>query len=264
MESQSYSGPVIWPLLRTRRWLGFTAVVVFAIVAFGLLSRWQWSRAEEHRQERLALAASLAADPVPLDSALRTPVGDDEYRAVTATGTYDPGTTALVRRRPLNAQNGFWVMTVLRLPDGRSVWVNRGWLAAGADALATPTAPAPPSGTVTVTGYLRPDEDADAGANNGLPAGQVAAAASATLPTIQNTVPGFVQLDASRPAQDGLTTLPLPDIDESRNISYAIQWLLFAAVAIAGWYYFLRREAREDAATAATQTEVSESTKEGV
>ena len=51
---------MIWPLLRTRRWIGFTAVVVLAIVAFGLLSAWQWSRAEERRAERSALEASVA------------------------------------------------------------------------------------------------------------------------------------------------------------------------------------------------------------
>ena len=248
---------MILPLLRTRRWLGFTAVVVFAIVAFGLLSWWQWSRADQHRHERLALEASLAADPVPLATALRTPVGDDEYRAVTVTGEYDADATALVRRRPLDAQNGFWVMTALRQPDGSVVWVNRGWVAVGGDALASPTVPPPPSGTVSVTGYLRGDEDASADDNDGLPAGQVAAAAAVLLPAVPDAVPGFVQLATSEPAQTGLVPWPLPDIDESRNVSYAVQWLLFAAVAMSGWYYFLRREARDDAerASAAQQPE---------
>jgi cytochrome oxidase assembly protein ShyY1 len=43
--------------------------------------------------------------------------------------------------------------------------------------------------------------------------------------------------------------MPAPVIDETQNISYALQWLVFAAVAITGWWFFLRREAREDAAT---------------
>ena len=253
---------MIWPLLRTRRWLGFTAVVVFAIVAFGLLSRWQWSRAEQHREERLALAASLAADPVPLAQALRTPVGDDEFRAVEVTGTYEPATTALVRRRPLDAQNGFWVMTALRQSDGTAVWVNRGWIAVGGDALATPTVPGPPSGTVTVDGYLRPDEPAAPGDNDGLPRGQVAAASAVLLPAASGAVPGFVQLATSTPEQTGLVPWPLPDIDESRNISYAIQWLLFAAVAMSGWYYFLRREAKEDAERAGAAALAAEHTDE--
>ena len=35
--------------LRTRRWQGFTVVVLVAIIGFGFLSRWQWQRAEEKR-----------------------------------------------------------------------------------------------------------------------------------------------------------------------------------------------------------------------
>ncbi len=252
---------MIWPLLRTRRWLGFTIVVVVTIVAFGLLSRWQWARAEEHRELRIALASSLAADPVPLATALRTPVGDDEFRAVTATGSYEAASTVLVRRRPLDARNGFWVMTPLRQSDGSAVWVNRGWVPVGGDALATPSVPAPPSGPVTVTGYLRHDEDASADGNDGLPDRQIAAASALLLPAVRDAAPGFVQLASSSPAQTDLVPWPLPDIDESRNISYAIQWLLFAAVAMSGWYYFLRREAREDAerTQAAEQPEPSTS-----
>ena len=53
--------------------------------------------------------------------------------------------------------------------------------------------------------------------------------------------------------QDGLEqtrhstvkALPLPQADDAKNLSYAGQWLLFASIAIVGWFYFLRREAKE-------------------
>ena len=51
-----------------------------------------------------------------------------------AQGSYESSSQVAVRRRPLNAQNGFWVMTLLRTEDG-PVWVNRGWIPAGADAV---------------------------------------------------------------------------------------------------------------------------------
>jgi cytochrome oxidase assembly protein ShyY1 len=41
-----------------------------------------------------------------------------------------------------------------------------------------------------------------------------------------------------------LVIVPLPQIDEGQNISYAVQWILFALVAMVGWFVFLRREAR--------------------
>jgi cytochrome oxidase assembly protein ShyY1 len=242
-------------LLRTRRWLGFTVTVVVVIIAFGLLSLWQWHRAEDKRAQRLELQTAAAAAPVPL-AAIERPAGGgidpaDEWRRVAVEGTYDPARQVVVRKRPLDARNGFWVMTPLTMASGGVVWVNRGWEPAGADALTTPPIPEPPAGPVTVTGYLRPFEAGDAKSNDGLPTGQVAAPAVAALPEVSDAYPAYVQLRESSPPQAGLVALPLETVDESRNISYAVQWLLFAGVAIGGWFFFLRREAKDDAEAAA-------------
>ena len=96
-------------------------------------------------------------------------------------------------------------------------------------------------------GYLRPFEASDPDANDGLPAGQVAAVSPAVLPTVAEPFGGYLQLSDSDPEQTGLIAIPLPTVDEGRNVSYAVQWLLFAFVAMGGWYFFLRREALEDA-----------------
>jgi cytochrome oxidase assembly protein ShyY1 len=249
-------------LLRTRRWAGFTVTVIVAIIAFGLLSLWQWHRADQKRAQRIELQTAIAAPPVPIAAVTLPAAGSitavDEWRHVAVEGTYEPTTQVLVRKRPLDAQNGFWVMTALREKSGRSVWVNRGWLAASGDALSTPPTPATPIGPVTVSGFLRPFEDTGASPNDGLPAGQVAAAGPAALPSTGEAFPGYVQLQTSKPAQEGLVPLPLPTVDESRNVSYAVQWLLFAAVAIGGWFFFLRREAMEDAAAAAAEEQPTE------
>jgi cytochrome oxidase assembly protein ShyY1 len=141
-------------------------------------------------------------------------------------------------------------MTPLQTDAGPVAWVNRGWLPAGVDALSTPELPPPPAGEVVVTGYLRAFDPADPGDNDGLPAGQIAAPAQALLPPTGPAVPAYIQLSDSDPEQDGLIALPLPEVDEARNVSYAIQWLLFAMVAIGGWFFFLRREAKDDAEAA--------------
>jgi cytochrome oxidase assembly protein ShyY1 len=237
-------------LLRTRRWLGFTVTVVVTIVAFGLLSLWQFHRAEDKRAQRVELQSALAAAPAPLGEVTLPASGltpADEWRHVEVTGTYDAGTQILVRKRPLDARNGFWVLTALTTPSGQSVWVNRGWEPTSGDALSTPTTPDPPTGSIVVNGYLRPFEAAAADANDGLPHGQIAAVATSTLPVVPDPYPGYVQLRESSPGQEGLVALPVPTVDESRNVSYAVQWLLFAGVAMGGWFFFLRREAKEDA-----------------
>ena len=225
-------------LLRTRRWQGFTAVVIVTIIAFGLLSRWQWSRAEEKRIQQQAQSISQMKPVTPS-------AGEsvEEFTAISITGTYLPDTQRLVRQRPLEGRNGFWVMEQLATDQG-SVWVLRGWVAANARASETPAVPAVDSSVVTVTGIARPlPEGVALEDRGGLPLDQVTEIAAAQLPD-RGVMDWYLQQRESQPA-DPLIAVPLPEADDLQNVSYAVQWLLFAAVAIGGWFFFLRREARE-------------------
>lgn len=232
----------MWSLLRTRRWIAFSLLVVLAIVGFGLLSRWQWQRAEDRRTERLALDAVATADPTTLTAAVTDPI---EWQPVTVTGIYAPEQTWLIRQRPLDGANGFWVVSLLSTNTG-DVWVNRGWTPSGASATAAVEAPAPPTGTVTLTGRLRLAETAPNPLPTDLPDGQAPALDPAVWAVGEPGI--YLEMTSSRPADPDITTLPAPVIDEGRNISYAVQWVIFALVALVGWFFFLRREAGEDAA----------------
>lgn len=227
-------------LLRTRRWIAFTLLVVIAIVGFGLLSRWQWERAEQRREERAAQDAQLSRDPVSLAEARAT---GREWMTVRVTGVFDSDATVLVRQRPLDGRNGFWVATPLAASDGR-LWVVRGWIPSTATAAGTVAAPSAPQGQVTVEGRLRAAERSSDPEPSDLPRGQVSRVDPAAL---GSDVPDFY-LEATNmsPPDSGVTPLPAPVVDETRNISYAIQWLIFAAIALVGWWFFLRREAREE------------------
>lgn len=249
----------MWSLLRTRRWQGFTLLVIVAIVAFGLLSSWQWSRAEEERQARNAQIAQTETERIDLQEAvtvLGTDVPDDLRRPVVTSGVYIPDATVLVRQRPLDGRNGFWVATPLRLLDGSSIWVNRGWIPATDAATATVVAPPPPVGEVRVAGWLVPSETTREVITD-LPPGQVRWLDTRVLdPFATAPLPVYLERTASDPAEPDLLALPLPQIDETQNISYAVQWLVFAAIALSGWFFFLRREAREDAQVATTDVPV--------
>lgn len=237
-------------LLRTRRWQAFTALVIVAIVAFGLLSHWQWARAEQHRDERAQLAWRTEQPPVPLAQALAQPEapGANEWVPVEVTGSWVPGSEHLVRQRPLDGRNGLWVVGLLREADGTTVAINRGWTPATAAATVAQPPPRAPTGTVTVQGWLRIAETGPATLPADLPEGQIPSMTPAVLGA---SVPdAYIQASVVTPGEPGLTPLPLPEIDDSRNLSYAVQWILFAAVAMAGWFFFLRREAREDEAQA--------------
>lgn len=227
-------------LLRTRRWQGFTALVIIVIIAFGLLSRWQWSRAEDKRLEQQAQQVSQA-QPVTPDLA----AAPDEFTAVEVTGTYVSGSRLLVRQRPLEGRNGFWVLELFDTQAG-TVWVLRGWTPAGARASDSPEVSDPPSGPVTLNGFARPLVVApplSPDDQRGLPGDQVTQVSTGQLPEA-TARDWYLQLRDSTPAED-LLPVPLIEPDDLQNISYAIQWLLFAAVAIGGWFFFLRREAKE-------------------
>ena len=227
-------------LLRTKRWLSFSAIVVVVIVAFGFLSRWQWSRAAEKRVLNVSMELAMAAEPV------KPSLVSGEWAPVRAIGRYDSTGEVVVRKRPQSTVNGFWVMTPLTTSEG-TLWVNRGWLRAVGNALTYPDGPAAPTGEVAVTGLWRSWQVARS--TSGLPAGMVSDADPDVLP-VPTPFSGFVQLTASVPAQNGLAEVLLPEIDGSSNTSYAVQWILFALVCIAGWWVFLRREAREDSTPA--------------
>ena len=71
----------------------------------------------------------------------------------------------------------------------------------------------------------------------------------------KHVYPGYVDLLSSTPEQSGLTPLPLPDIDEGPHLSYAVQWVFFAIVAVGGFILLIRRE--RDYADGATHTDVA-------
>ena len=87
--------------LRARRWQGFTAVVLVAIIGFGFLSRWQWQRAEE---KRVAQQAQTLAEQAPVVPRADEPL--PEFTAITLTGQYAAESVRFVRQRPLEGHNG--------------------------------------------------------------------------------------------------------------------------------------------------------------
>ncbi len=226
-------------LLKTRRWVGFTAIVLVSIIGFGLLSRWQWSRADEQRTERLAISQAQVLQSVGSVDDL------DEFTRVRVSGSFNNQDTQLIRQRPLDGGNGYWVMTPLDTSRDTRIWVIRGWVGASTIATEVPKVPPAPAGTVAVSGAVRLFE-APLGNVYGLPDGVIARMSldELTTPGINNPVDNrVVQLISSTPSAEGIVIVPLPEVDEVQNISYAVQWILFALVAIIGWFIFLRREA---------------------
>jgi len=235
--------------LRQRRWLTLGFVVLVIVPSFLLLSRWQLHRLDDRRHANALVEQNTAASPVPVSQVMtpgapQSAVGDaQQWRQVTASGTYDASRQVLVRKRPLDGNNGFWVVTPLVTDTGEVLVVNRGWLAASGGATSAQAAPAPPTGEVTVTGRVRPSETAPHPQPSDLPSGQITDLDVTLVSTGDRTYPGYVELVTSSPPQAGdLTPIPLPDLSDGPHLSYALQWVLFAGVAIGGFIMLARRE----------------------
>ncbi|MEV0388605.1 SURF1 family protein [Nonomuraea sp. NPDC050643] len=246
----------MYRFLLTPRWVALHVVVLLVIPAFVFLGRWQFGRFEERSANSERVTANIEAAPVPLDRLAgpgRPVREDDRFRKVTVAGTYDPSHALLVRRRPQEGHNGYYVLTPLVTGAGTAVIVNRGWVPAGATADATPDVPAPPTGQVNVTGRLRLGEtEESSGIRNrpGLPAGQVLLInpdeIGKGLP--YRLVDGYVELTEQQPKPAAAPApVPAPDVGSGGglNLAYGVQWWLFIGIAVFGWGLLIRREVAE-------------------
>ena len=234
-----------WRFAFNRRWFGYLVVAIVFAIACVLLSTWQFARRDEAVAEVTRIESNYDAKPVPLAEALPTLDDFDEadkWMPVTATGEYLVDEQLLVRNRPHNGQPGFEVLTPLRLDDGTVFIIDRGWVAPGSDD--TPDAvPTPPEGQVTVVARLKPGEPSLAGRS--APAGQIPTielqqvASLLDLPTYTGA---YGLLEAGDPA--ALATESKPELDEGPHLSYAVQWIVFAALGFGGLAYALRQEYR--------------------
>ena len=234
--------------LVSRRWLLFLLVVLLLAYVCLLLGRWQWHRLESKKTNNAIIRANENAPPVPVEQLLRegrNPDSSQQYAVVSATGTYDVGKTVIIRyRTDDHGQAGVDVVVPLVTASGTALLVDRGWVATTNQGLTDPSqVPAPPSGTVTVTGSVRQDAD---GASAQVMDGSARAVSSAQIqPAIGIPVyGGFVDLTSESPAPTTpLEPAGLPDLSNGPHFFYALQWWFFGLLALFGFGYLAWEEA---------------------
>lgn len=235
--------------LFTRRWLGLLLAV--AVVSFGCteLGLWQFRRYAERHDSNARITANLSAAPQSVDAVMSSgvpPAAADEWRVVKASGSYDPGRQIAVLYRTRNGSPGVDLVVPLRTESGPALLVDRGWVATTGRVVTPDSLPAPPTGRVTITGWVR--RNADGGSAQTTPSGGSVRAISSDA--IEAAVPydlydGFVQVTSERPASKPAPALSLaPDLGSGPHFFYGLQWFFFAALAFAFWCYFAWSEYR--------------------
>jgi cytochrome oxidase assembly protein ShyY1 len=229
-----------WRFLISRRWLLFAAVVVLLCYAAWWLGQWQFHRLDDRKASNAIVRANEDRDPTPVGEVMAVGRGvadDDEWHQVTATGTYDTDNTVIVRYRTRDGASGIDVVVPLVTTDGATLLVDRGWMAADNEGASPSDVPAPPTGEVTVEGWVRADADGDSAKVDDH---STRAISSETIgPAIGHDVyGGFVELDTEdgQPAT-GLDPVELPELNNGPHFFYGLQWWFFGLLAIFGFGY---------------------------
>jgi surfeit locus 1 family protein len=209
-------------------------VLLLAAVGFARLGVWQLQRLRERRAANVALTAARTAAPIALPPVPSAPEALAEHRVV-ARGRYDHRHEIIVRGVVLQGVPGVHVVTPLLLSEGGpAVLVDRGFL------------PAPDAVTVDLHGSEEPGDQVVSGI--ALPVGTLPgepidraglttwrrldlAALRARLPYPVLSVYVKQFPGSGVPAFPRREAPPAPD--DGPHLSYAIQWFLFAVLAVA-------------------------------
>jgi len=223
--------------------LGPTLLAASAIALFVVLGNWQLGRADEKRQltDRFT-AGGTAIDWKDL------PADAPRYQPVRLSGHYDKDHQFLLDNMSHESMAGVDVLTPFVLSGGGTVLVNRGWQPYGATRQDLPNVEVD-SGQRTVVGRLdelpRPGIWLKAPPATGWPRlVQYPHMEELSTALGLELAPRQVLLDPAVP--DGyVRAWKLPGTAADQNLSYAVQWFAFAAMAGVIWLVLSFRKREE-------------------
>ena len=221
-------------------------------VLFASLGSWQLRRHDERKLENTVSASRFQDAPLEVEQLLPSMDGDPEslhWRRAEATGVYQREDEVLIRSQVQVGTAGFHVITPLLLGDGSAILVNRGWVPLDLDEVPVALA-APPSGPVTVEGWLAPTQVRRALGPADPETGRLTALSRVDVERIQEQVPydlAPMYMVAMGEQGDELPiVLDEPRFDEEGpHLAYAIQWFSFMVIGLVGFGFLMRRSIRQ-------------------
>lgn len=227
------------------RWLALLVLVLALASVFAALGSWQLDRA------RRPDPAATPAAPVPIGQVLQ-PQQQVEAEALTApvvaTGTYEPARVRVVVDQERDGRRGAWVVVPLVVEaaaggagDAARLAVVLGWTPDPQPAAVAAVAGALATGPTDVVGRLQVSQP-PSGPPDGLAAGQVRSLSAADLVNDWGP-PVYAGFLLAERAPSGLLAVPPPPVDSGvqiLNLSYAVQWWIFAAFAVFLWWRVVR------------------------
>jgi cytochrome oxidase assembly protein ShyY1 len=231
----------------SRRWLAFAVVVVLLAYAAWWLGGWQFRRLHDRKAENAVVRSNEHRAVAPAADVLSTqtdPSPLDEWRVVSASGTYDASRTVVIRYQIRDGAQGVDAVVPLVTSDGTALLVDRGWVETDPGGADREDIPPPPTGEVEITGYVR--DNGSGGSTRVADLSTRAISSDAIGPAIGHAVyGGFVDLRSEDPAPETpLAPIELPELDNGPHFFYGLQWWFFGVLAVFGFFYLLYDEWR--------------------
>jgi surfeit locus 1 family protein len=227
-----------------RRAIIVLVAATLVVAGTARLGVWQLDRAAQKealqqsldtRSQLLPVAAAMLADTAEA-------ADEQHYRRTAVRGHWVSTATVFLDNRQMDARQGFFVVTPLRLSDAPGVvLVQRGWTPRDLlDRTKVPRLPDEP-GEVTVVGHIAPPPGRlydFAGAASGVIRQNLDVAAFAQEFSLQLKPLSIVQ-DAEGAPQDGLLRQwPRPDLGIQQHYGYAFQWFALCALMTGLYVWF--------------------------
>ena len=112
-------------------------IAILLVIGCLWASQWQFHRGQDRSARNATIEARINIPAVDL-AAVKSNVKENEWRAITTSGMFDAEEQILLRNRYFEGKYGYAVLTRFTTQSGDSIWVDRGWVAAGASATVAP------------------------------------------------------------------------------------------------------------------------------
>lgn len=229
--------------------LTFLALTLFSLCIQG--ARWQYDRYESRHARNELIRANLAKTEITEAALIAGKRNDVAWRKIELAGSFQPETEILVRNRYYLERYGFAVVTLFRSESGRLYWVDRGWVAPGADASTPPITRAVSEIPIIITARVR-SEDIErqiGGSVFAIPnnSGE-SRLASWNAKNDLKTEPYYFDLISSSEEEFNPEAPTLvPELSDGPHLAYTFQWILFAGFVIFGYVMVLREDRKAQA-----------------
>jgi cytochrome oxidase assembly protein ShyY1 len=214
-----------------------TSFVALALIVLCVwAAQWQYQRGVDRHHRNTLISQNVDLPSVKVEIT-KANINQLEWRKVVFVGNFDPAKQILLRNRYNEGKYGFHLLTLFTDSESRRFWVNRGWIAPGANAKSAPQLPATPTTRVEITGRLRLDNSLPQGSFFAMPTtgGSLVEKWNAQSKSSASTEVFYVDLiKASESVLTPAAPVELPELSDGPHMAYALQWIFFGGLVIYG------------------------------